>query len=49
MGSVLGTLLFLIFIIDLADEPTCNHLFFADDIKLIAPRRLMQVKAITYK
>ncbi len=37
-GSVLGPLLFLIFINDLADELTCNHLFFAEDIKLISPR-----------
>ncbi len=37
-GSVLGPLLFFIFINDLADELTCNHLFFADDAKLIAPR-----------
>ncbi len=36
-GSVLGPLLFLIFINDLADGLTCNHLFFADDVKLIAP------------
>ncbi len=36
-GSVLGHLIFLIFINDLADELTCNHLFFADDFKLIAP------------
>ncbi len=28
----------LIFINDLADELTCNHLFFADDVKLIFPR-----------
>ncbi len=34
---MLGLLLFLIFINDLADELTCNHLFFADDVKLIAP------------
>ncbi len=37
-GSVLGPLLFLIFINGLADELTCNHLFFADDVKLIAPK-----------
>ncbi len=36
-GSVLGHLIFLIFINDLADELTCNHLVFADDFKLIAP------------
>ncbi len=35
---MLGPLLFLIFINDLADELTCNHLFFADNVKLIAPR-----------
>ncbi len=32
-----GHLIFLIFINDLADELTCNHLVFADDFKLIAP------------
>ncbi len=37
-GSVLGPLLLMIFINDVADELTCNHLFFADDAKLIAPR-----------
>ncbi len=34
--SVLGDLLLLVFIIDLADELICYHLFFADYIKLIA-------------
>ncbi len=38
-GSALGPLLFLIFINDLADELTCNHLFFADHLKLISSRR----------
>ncbi len=33
-GSVLGTLLFPIFINDLEAELTCNNLFFADDVKL---------------
>ncbi len=33
-----GPLLFLIFINDLENELTCNHLFFADDVKIIAPR-----------
>ncbi len=37
-GSGLGPLLFLIFINDLENELTCNHLFFADDVKLIAPK-----------
>ncbi len=37
-GSVLGPLPFLIFINDVENELTCNHLFFADDVKLIAPR-----------
>ncbi len=37
-GSVLGPNFFLIFINDLADELACNHLFFADDVKLIASR-----------
>ncbi len=36
-GSALGPLHFLIFINYLADELTCNHLFFADDVKLITP------------
>ncbi len=38
-GSALGPLLFLIFINDLTDELTCNHLFFADDLKPISSRR----------
>ncbi len=47
-GSVLGPLFFLIFINDLADELTCNHLFFADDVKLIAPRS-QQHELLTHK
>ncbi len=35
-GSVLGPLMF---INDREDELTCNHLFFADDVKLITSRR----------
>ncbi len=37
-GSMLGPLLFLIFINDLADGLACNHLFFADGVEIIAPR-----------
>ncbi len=37
-GSVLGPLLFLTFVNGLGNELTSNHLFFADDVKLIAPR-----------
>ncbi len=37
-GSVLGPLLFLIFINDQENELAFNHLFFTDDVKLIAPR-----------
>ncbi len=37
-GSVLGSLLFLIFLNDLENELTCNDLFVVDDEKLIAPR-----------
>ncbi len=43
-GSVLGPLLFLIFISDFSGELTCNYLFFADDVKLIAPRSHQSVK-----
>ncbi len=39
-GSVHGPLLSLIFIYDLENELIYNHLFFEDDVKLIASRRL---------
>ncbi len=38
LRALFEPLLFLVFIIDLEDELTYNHLFFADDVKLIAPR-----------
>ncbi len=38
-GFVLRHLLFLIFINELADELTCNHLYSTENVKLIAPRR----------
>ncbi len=44
-GSVLGPLLFLMFINDLENEMTCNHLFFADDVKLIAPRSQQHINS----
>ncbi len=37
-GSVIGPLLFLIVKNHLADELTCNHLFFTGYVKLIASR-----------
>ncbi len=37
-GYGLGPLLFLIFINDLEYELTSNHVFFAEDAKVIAPR-----------
>ncbi len=37
-GSVLGPILFLIFINDLPDVLTGNGLLFADDVTLFAPR-----------
>ncbi len=38
-GSVLGPLLFPIFINNLADKLTCNHLFFADNVKIVVSKR----------
>ncbi len=45
-SGVLGPFLFLIFINDVLDELTCNHLFFADDVKLIAPRSQQHERSI---
>ncbi len=36
-GSVLGPILFEIY--DLSDNLTKDHLLYADDVKLIAPRK----------
>ncbi len=38
-GSVLGPLMSLIFINDLADKLSCKHLFYAEYVKHIASRR----------
>ncbi len=38
-GSVLGPILFVIYVNDLSDNLTIDHLLYADDVKLIAPRK----------
>ncbi len=38
-GSVLGPILFVIYVNDLSDDLTIDHLLYADDVKLIAPRK----------
>ncbi len=38
-GSVLGSILFVIYVNDLSDNLTIDHLLYADDVKLIAPRK----------
>ncbi len=38
-GSVLGTILFVIYVNDLTDNLTIGHLLYADDVKLIATRK----------
>ncbi len=35
-GSVLGSILFVIYVNELADNLTIDHLLYADDVKLIA-------------
>ncbi len=35
-GSVLGPILFVIYVNDLSDNLTIDHLLYADDVKLIA-------------
>ncbi len=37
--SVLGPILFVIYVNDLSDNLTIDHLLYADDVKLIAPRK----------
>ncbi len=38
-GSVLGPILFVIFVNDLADNLTIDHLLYANDVKLTASQR----------
>ncbi len=38
-GSVLGLILFVIYVNDLTDNLTIDHLLCADDVKFIAPRK----------
>ncbi len=38
-GSVLGPILFVIYVNDLSDNLTIDHLLYADDVILIAPRK----------
>ncbi len=38
-GLVLGPILFVIYVNDLSDNLTIDHLLYADDVKLIAPRK----------
>ncbi len=38
-GSVLGPILFVIYVNDLSYNLTIDHLLYADDVKLIAPRK----------
>ncbi len=42
-GSVLGPTLFVIYVNDLTNNLTINHLLYADDVKLIAPRKQSDV------
>ncbi len=39
---VLGPMMCVMLITDLAGQPTCNYLFFIDKVKLIAPRSQQQ-------
>ncbi len=39
-GSVVGSILFIIYVNDLANNLTIYHLQFADDVKLVTPRKM---------
>ncbi len=41
-GSVLGPILFIIYVNDLSDNLTIDHLLYADDVKLIAPEKTIR-------
>ncbi len=38
-GSVLGPILFVIYVNDVSDNLTIDHLLYADDVNLFAPRK----------
>ncbi len=42
-GSVLDTFLFVVYVNDLTDYPTIDHLLYADNVKLMAPRKQVVV------
>ena len=45
-GSVLGHILFLVYINDLEEAVTCNILKFADDTKLFTKTRKLEINKI---
>ncbi len=42
-GSVLGPILYVIYINDITDNLTIDHVMYANDVKLIAPRKQSDV------